>query len=79
MGLINDQYEFQMILGVQEELRRILVEAGHRVRVTVLFGKDWYEYSLRRLKENPTIAGYVTRGVLGSLAQFASRRTVFEG
>jgi proline dehydrogenase len=78
MGLTKDQYEFQMIMGVQEELRRILVEAGHRVRVTVLFGKDWYEYSLRRLKENPTIAGYVTKDVLGSLAQFAGRRTAFE-
>ena len=79
MGLTKDQYEFQMIMGVQEELRRILVEAGHRVRVTVLFGKDWYEYSLRRLKENPTIAGYVTKDVIGSLAQFAGRRTAFEG
>jgi proline dehydrogenase len=79
MGLTKDQYEFQMIMGVQEELRRILVEAGHKVRVTVLFGKDWYEYSLRRLKENPTIAGYVTKDVLGSLAQFAGRRTAFEG
>jgi len=79
MGLTKDQYEFQMIMGVQEDLRRILVEAGHRVRVTVLFGKDWYEYSLRRLKENPTIAGYVTKDVLGSLAQFAGRRTAFEG
>ena len=78
MGLTKDQYEFQMIMGVQEDLRRILVEAGHRVRVTVLFGKDWYEYSLRRLKENPTIAGYVTKDVLGSLAQFAGRRTAFE-
>jgi proline dehydrogenase len=78
MGLTKDQYEFQMIMGVQEELRRILVEAGHRVRVTVLFGKDWYEYSLRRLKENPTIAGYVTKDVLGSLAQFAGQRTAFE-
>jgi proline dehydrogenase len=79
MGLTKDQYEFQMIMGVQEELRRILVEAGHRVRVTVLFGKDWYEYSLRRLKENPKIAGYVTRDVLGSLAQFAGPRSAFEG
>jgi proline dehydrogenase len=78
IGLTKDQYEFQMILGVQEELRRILLEAGHRVRVTVLFGKDWYEYSLRRLKENPTIAGYVTKDVLGSLAQFTGRRTAFE-
>jgi proline dehydrogenase len=75
MGLTKDRYEFQMIMGVQEELRRILVEAGHRVRVTVLFGKDWYEYSLRRLRENPRIAGYVTRDVLGSLARFAGQRT----
>ena len=52
--------------------------AGHRVRVTVLFGKDWYESSLRRLKENPKIAGYVTRDVLGSLAQFAGPRSAFE-
>ena len=77
MGLTKDQYEFQMILGVQEELRKILVEAGHRVRVTVLFGKDWYEYSLRRLKENPTIAGYVTKDVLGSLAQFGRSENGF--
>lgn len=73
LGLTKDRYEFQMIMGVQEELRRILVKAGHRVRVTVLFGRDWYEYSLRRLKENPKIAGYVTRDVLESLARFASQ------
>jgi proline dehydrogenase len=78
MGLTKDQYEFQMIMGVQEELQRILVEAGHKLRVSVLFGKDWYEYSLRRLKENPMIAGYVTRDMFGSLAQFAGQRTVFE-
>jgi len=77
MDITKDQYEFQMIMGVQEELRRILVEEGHRVRVTVLFGKDWYEYSLRRLKENPKIAGYVTRDVLGSLAQFVGQGTDF--
>ena len=68
MGLTKDQYEFQIIMGVQEELQRILVEAGHKLRVSVLFGKDWYEYSLRRLKENPKIAGYVTRDMFGSLA-----------
>jgi proline dehydrogenase len=68
MGLTKDQDEFQIIMGVQEELQRILVEAGHKLRVSVLFGKDWYEYSLRRLKENPKIAGYVTRDMFGSLA-----------
>src|SRR5215211_2750897 len=51
--------EFQMLLGVDEELRSILVGAGHKLRVYVPFGEDWYEYSTRRLKENPKIAGYV--------------------
>lgn len=64
----KERYEFQMLLGVDEQLRRILVEGGHRVRVYVPFGEDWYEYSTRRLKENPKIAGYVAKDVLGRLA-----------
>jgi proline dehydrogenase len=63
----KSRYEFQMLLGVDEELRRILVGAGHKLRVYVPFGEDWYEYSSRRLKENPKIAGYVARDVVGSL------------
>jgi proline dehydrogenase len=62
-----DRYEFQMLLGVDEELRSILVGAGHKLRVYVPFGEDWYEYSTRRLKENPKIAGYVTKDVIGSI------------
>ena len=64
----EDRYEFQMLLGVDEELRSILVGAGHKLRVYVPFGEDWYEYSTRRLKENPKIAGYVARDVIGSIA-----------
>ena len=63
----KDRYEFQMLLGVDEELRNILVNAGHKLRVYVPFGEDWYEYSSRRLKENPKIAGYVARDVIGSV------------
>ena len=63
----KDRYEFQMLLGVDEELRRILVNAGHKLRVYVPFGEDWYEYSTRRLKENPKIAGYVAKDVIGSI------------
>lgn len=61
----RERYEFQMLLGVEDELRRILVASGHRLRVYVPFGGDWYLYSLRRLRENPAIAGHVTRAVLG--------------
>lgn len=67
LGVPKDRYEFQMLLGVDEELRRILVNADHKLRVYVPFGEDWYEYSSRRLKENPKIAGYVAKDVIGSI------------
>jgi len=54
-------YEFQMLLGVDEQLRDIILSAGHRLRIYVPFGKKWYEYSVRRLKENPQIAGHVIK------------------
>jgi proline dehydrogenase len=63
MGLRNDQYEFQMLLGVRPELRRKLVREGHRVRLYVPFGEHWYGYSTRRFKENPEIAGYVFKAL----------------
>ncbi len=63
LGLKKDQYEFQMLLGVDHELRRILVNAGHRLRVYVPFGKEWFAYSTRRLKENPEIAGHIMRNI----------------
>jgi proline dehydrogenase len=59
-----DRFEFQMLLGVDEGLRAIIQKLGHPVRVYVPFGRDWYGYSLRRLKENPKIAGYVFRAML---------------
>ncbi|HEX2378809.1 MAG TPA: proline dehydrogenase family protein [Gaiellales bacterium] len=62
----RDGYEFQMLLGVAEDVRHRLVAAGHRVRVYVPFGDAWYAYSVRRLKENPSIAGYVARDALRS-------------
>jgi proline dehydrogenase len=57
--LDREQYEFQMLLGVREQRRDALVRAGHRLRVYVPFGRQWYAYSLRRLQENPSIAGYI--------------------
>lgn len=62
-GLPPDHYEFQMLLGVDEQLRRILIASGHRLRVYVPYGEQWYAYSLRRLRENPQIAGYVFRAL----------------
>ncbi len=54
-----------MLLGVDPELRKSLLEAGHRLRVYVPYGRDWYAYSTRRLKENPSIARHVLRSMAG--------------
>lgn len=63
-GLTRDRYEFQMLLGVDEELRRILIESGHRLRVYVPYGRDWYPYSIRRLRENPEVARHVLKAMM---------------
>jgi proline dehydrogenase len=57
------QYEFQMLLGVDEQLRKILIDAGHRLRVYVPYGEHWYQYSVRRLRENPQIAGHAFKAI----------------
>jgi len=66
-GLGQDRYEFQMLLGVAENARRRLIADGHHLRVYVPFGRAWYAYSVRRLKENPRIAGYVAADVVKRL------------
>jgi proline dehydrogenase len=66
-GLGLDEYEFQMLLGVTPALGDELVREGHRLRIYVPFGRHWYEYSLRRLQENPKIAGYIAGDTLGRL------------
>jgi len=66
-SLPRDQYEFQMLLGVRPELGDELVIEGHRLRIYVPFGRHWYAYSLRRLQENPKLAGYIAADTLGRL------------
>jgi proline dehydrogenase len=72
--LAPDVYELQMLLGVRERRAAELVAAGHRLRIYVPYGRQWYEYSLRRLQENPRVAGYVARDVAGRLVPGRSPR-----
>jgi proline dehydrogenase len=65
LGIPPDRYEFQMLLGVDPVLRKSLLDGGHRLRVYVPYGRDWYAYSTRRLKENPSIARHVLRSMAG--------------
>jgi proline dehydrogenase len=60
----KDGYEFQMLYGVTPELRRSLVAAGHTMRVYVPYGRHWFGYSTRRLKENPKIVSSIIKSIL---------------
>ena len=62
----RERYEFQMLYGVDPELRKILLAGGHRLRVYVPYGRDWYPYSTRRLRENPEVATHVIKGMFGA-------------
>ena len=57
-------YEFQFLLGVRGDIRRKLSEQGHRTRIYIPYGTKWYEYSMRRLRENPEVALHVAKALL---------------
>ncbi|MDA0986449.1 MAG: proline dehydrogenase family protein [Bacteroidetes bacterium] len=59
------EYEFQMLLGVRAEKRKSIISDGHPLRVYTPYGKDWYAYSIRRLKENPQMAFYIAKAFFG--------------
>jgi proline dehydrogenase len=59
----KNMYEFQMLYGVTPALRKSLVDAGHRMRVYVPFGQQWFGYCTRRLKENPAMAGVIVKAL----------------
>lgn len=65
LKLAHGEYEFQMLLGVRNEKRNELIRDGHRLRVYTPYGKRWYAYCVRRLKENPQMAGYVLKSMFG--------------
>ena len=60
----RDKYEFQMLYGVTPKKRGELVAAGHRMRVYVPFGEQWFGYSTRRLKENPAMVSHIMKALV---------------
>lgn len=70
LGLSKEAYEFQMLFGVEEELRQILLKSGHPIRVYLPFGEEWFAYSLRRFRENPRMVGYI----LSNMGNFLKNR-----
>jgi proline dehydrogenase len=59
----KNMYEFQMLYGVTPKLRDSIVSDGHNMRVYVPFGKQWFGYSTRRLKENPKMASHIIKAI----------------
>lgn len=59
----NTRYEFQMLYGVTPDLRQSIIDSGHKMRVYVPFGKQWFNYSTRRLKENPKVASHIIKAL----------------
>ena len=67
-GISKDRYEFQVLHGVpmQKKLKK-LMDDGNTVRVYLPYGDNWYDYSVRRLKENPKMAGYIIKNLFSSI------------
>ncbi len=63
LNIPNDKFEFQMLLGVREDLRDKINNDGYKIRIYVPFGEDWYAYSIRRLQENPQMARYIVKNI----------------
>ena len=64
-GVAKDRFEFQMLYGIRRDLQASLVEKGHRMRLYIPFGREWFPYFMRRLGERPANLGFVVRGILG--------------
>lgn len=63
MNIPENMFEFQMLYGVTPDLRQMIVDNGHKMRVYVPFGEKWFNYSTRRLKENPKMAQHIIKAL----------------
>lgn len=59
----KEQFEFQMLYGVTPDLRKSIIDKGYSMRVYVPYGKEWFGYSTRRLKENPKMASHIIKSL----------------
>lgn len=59
------RYEFQMLHGIRRDLQRRLAAEGHRVRVYIPYGSEWYPYLTRRLAERPANVWFFVSNLFG--------------
>jgi proline dehydrogenase len=63
-GIGADRFEFQMLYGVRRDLQEQLVQSGHRMRVYIPFGTQWYPYLMRRLAERPANIAFILGNIV---------------
>ena len=67
MGFIyshdENDYEFQMLYGIRRDLQEKLLKEGHRVRIYLPYGEDWYGYFMRRLAERPANLWFLVKNL----------------
>ena len=63
-GIASERFEFQMLYGVRRDLQDRLRRAGHRMRVYIPFGTQWYPYLMRRLAERPANIAFILGNVV---------------
>ncbi|MEW4368445.1 proline dehydrogenase [Paenibacillus kandeliae] len=59
----REQFEFQMLYGICEDLQKRLVQEGYKVRIYVPYGRDWFGYNMRRLAERPANVWFVMKNL----------------
>lgn len=64
-GIGEEGFELQMLYGVRRDYQRRLVDRGHRMRIYVPYGRQWYSYFMRRMAERPANLWFVLRALLG--------------
>ncbi|WP_243788991.1 proline dehydrogenase family protein [Saccharopolyspora gloriosae] len=60
-----ESFEFQMLYGIRPAEQVRLAADGHRLRVYVAYGDEWYGYFMRRLAERPANLAFFARSLLG--------------
>ncbi|HVF54092.1 MAG TPA: proline dehydrogenase family protein [Actinomycetota bacterium] len=65
-GVSVKDFEIQMLFGIRRDYQEQLAKSGHRVRVYVPYGSDWYPYLMRRMAERPANLRFFLRALLGN-------------
>jgi proline dehydrogenase len=63
-GVGKDQYEFQMLYGIQRQELVRLKRDGYRARILIAYGPYWFPWFMRRLAERPANVWFAVRNLI---------------